>query len=237
MLQYQNLETNFTEGLGLARRPVAVTFCDAPPQGVTPFSGTVPSGCSFWKLAAEGRVFYTVNADHYNCPIGSYTHSVPLPPERTAELEQTLGLMSQIGYLRMEEIPQVLRLPQAPRYVVYAPLGATPVEPAVVLFSGKPASLMLLVEAATRAGAASSLPLLARPTCMAIPAAMATGVVSSAGCIGNRVYTSIGEDEIYTAVPASALEAVARELETIRAANATLAAYHRERRQSLSRIP
>ena len=54
---------------------------------------------------------------------------------------------------------------------------------------------MLLEEAAIRAGVASKLPLLARPTCMAIPAAMAHGMVTSAGCIGNRVYTNIGDDE------------------------------------------
>ena len=236
MLLYQNLETQFTEGLGLTRRPVAVTFCDAPPQGVTPFAGTAPSGCTFWKLAAEGSVFFTVNADHYNCPIGSFTQNVQLPEERGGELQQTLGLMSDIGYVRMEEVPQIFRLTQAPGCVVYAPLADTPLAPAVVLFAGRPASLMLLVEAATRAGVASSLPLLARPTCMAIPAALASGVVSSAGCIGNRVYTGIGDDELYTAAPAASLEAVARELETIRAANATLRDYHSGRRQSLSQI-
>jgi len=25
-----------------------------------------PSGCSFWRLAASGRTFYTVPGDHYN---------------------------------------------------------------------------------------------------------------------------------------------------------------------------
>ena len=35
------------------------------------FTGTESS--SFWLLAAEGRTFHTVWADHHNCPIGSYT--------------------------------------------------------------------------------------------------------------------------------------------------------------------
>ena len=41
---------------------------------------------------------------------------------------------------------------------------------------------------------------------MAIPAAMAHGMVTSAGCIGNRVYTDIGDDELYSAIPGTALE-------------------------------
>ncbi len=88
--------------------------------------------------------------------------------------------------------------------------GDTTVDPDVVLFAAAPGKLMLLEEAAMRAGVASKLPLLARPTCMAIPAAMAHGMVTSAGCIGNRVYTNIGDDELYAAIPGSALELVAR---------------------------
>ena len=52
---------------------------------------------------------------------------------------------------------------------------------------------MLLVEAAEAAGVGPQVPLLGRPTCMAIPAALAHGVVASTGCIGNRVYTDLGE--------------------------------------------
>jgi len=40
--------------------PVAVAFLDSEPAGVSKYEGTQPSGCSFWRLAAEGRTFYTV---------------------------------------------------------------------------------------------------------------------------------------------------------------------------------
>jgi uncharacterized protein (DUF169 family) len=69
---------------------------------------------------------------------------------------------------------------------------------------------------------------------MSIPAALANGVVSSAGCIGNRVYTGIGEDELYVAVPGSALERVAGALATVEAANRTLTDYHQARRSEIS---
>lgn len=82
--------------LALDRAPVAVTFCDAEPTHVRKFAGHVPSGCSFWKLAANAPPFYTVPSDHYNCPIGSYTHAIALPKERENELTGVLGYMTQI---------------------------------------------------------------------------------------------------------------------------------------------
>jgi uncharacterized protein (DUF169 family) len=233
MGDYERLERLFIEKLGLERRPIAISLRDQAPPGVAQYEGTQPSGCSFWRLAAGGQVFYTVPADHYNCPIGSYTHGIDLPQDRRPELEQALGLMSGIGYLRMEEVPAIPRLPRAPGVVIYAPLGKAPLDPDVVMFAGRPAGVMLLQEAALRAGALANLPMLARPTCMAIPAALAAGVVASAGCIGNRVYTGLDDDELYVAVPGKDLLRVAEEIEVIAAANDRLADYHRGRRAVL----
>jgi len=142
--------------------------------------------------------------------------------------------MTGIGYIKMEEIPQIPRLPQTPGVVLYAPLGDTPVDPDVVLFAGRPGRIVLLQEAALRAGLGTQVPLLGRPTCMALPAALAQGVVVSTGCIGNRVYTDLGEDELYVAVPGKDLVRIADEVETIAAANAKLSEYHRGRRQGLA---
>ena len=229
MSDLASIEQQLTELLHLSRRPVAIAFRDAPPVGVSPLRGAQPSGCSFWRLAADGQVFYTVPSDHYNCPIGSYTHNIALPPEREAELTGTLGLMVDIGYLKMEEVPGVPRLPRTPAFTVYAPLSLSPVAPDAVIVAGKPSSLMLLHEAAARA-ARPVQPLLGRPTCMAIPAALPGGVASSLGCIGNRTYTDIGDDQFYTVVSGADLEAIAGQLETIASANATLAEFHRGRR-------
>jgi uncharacterized protein (DUF169 family) len=234
MPDYQALENQFQRVLNLSRRPVAVAFCGEAPAKTEQFSGSEPAGCSFWRLAAEGRSFSTAPADHYNCPVGSYTHHIALPEDRAQELPSILGTMTSLGYLKMEEVPGIPVLPESPKNIVYAPLGETSTDPDVVLFVLAPGKLMLLEEAALRAGAASKLPLLARPTCMAIPAALANGMVTSAGCIGNRVYTRIGEDELYAALPGRALEAVAAELDTIASANATLAEFHRARQRQLS---
>jgi uncharacterized protein (DUF169 family) len=234
MSDWASVEQRLQEVLGLTRRPVALAFRDEPPEGPSPFAGSEPSSCSFWRIAAQGKSFYTVPSDHYNCPVGSYTHNVPLPEERAHELDDTLGLMSQIGYVRMEEVPSIPRLPKTPGAIVYAPLGEMPVDPDVVLLSGRAGKMMLLYEAAMRAGVAAQLPLLGRPTCMALPAALAHGVVVSTGCIGNRVYTDIGEDEIYIVIPGKDLPRLQQELDVIAGANATLADYHQQRRQELA---
>ena len=234
MSTWAHRERRITAGSGITRRPTAVAFRDTAPAGVPRLEGTQPSGCSFWRLAAGGRVFYTVAADHHNCPIGSYTHGIDLPPARTGELEPTLALMSKIGYVRREEVPGIPRLPHAPGVVVYAPLGDTPVDPDVVLVAGRPARVMLLLEAAGRAGVAAQNSMLGRPTCMALPAALAGGALASTACIGNRMYTDLGDDELYVAIAGRDVARIADALDMIAAANETLAGYHRERRATLA---
>ncbi|HYA39643.1 MAG TPA: hypothetical protein VEI74_15365, partial [Candidatus Methylomirabilis sp.] len=80
----------------------------------------------------------------------------------------------------------------------------------------------------------AQVPLFGRPTCMTLPAALAHGVVASTGCIGNRVYTDLGADEMYVAVPGRDLPRMAEEVQTIAVANTTLSEYHRGRRQTLA---
>jgi uncharacterized protein (DUF169 family) len=234
MTDYKEMESQLAERLGLERRPIAIAFRETAPPDVSKFEGTEPSGCSYWRLAAEGRTFYTVASDHHNCPIGAYTHNIPLLADRAHELEQMLGFMTSIGYVRMEEVPGIPRLSSTPAVVVYAPLGETPVDPDVVLFSGRPGKLMLLQEAALRAGVVSQLNTLSRPTCMALPAALAMGMVASTGCIGNRVYTGIDDDDFYVAIRGMDVPRILAEAETIVSANLTLLQYHRDRRHLLA---
>jgi uncharacterized protein (DUF169 family) len=237
MSDYPRIEHDLMVQMSLKDRPVAVTAMDAPPEGIEKFKGVQPSGCSFWRLASQGRTFYTVADDHYNCPIGSHTHNLPLPAARAHELNETLGFMTGIGYIRMEEVPSLPRLPKTPGVVVYSPLAKTPVEPDVVLFWGPPGRVLLLQEAAIRSDvAAAQLSTLGRPTCMVVPAALAHGVVASAGCIGNRVYTGLDECDLYVAVPGRDLLRVAGEIATISMANNTLLMYHQDRKRQLTGV-
>src|SRR5271157_5124840 len=195
--KWQELEREIAAVVKLGRRPVAVAYLDEEPTGIKKFEGSQPSGCSFWRLAAEGNTFYTIPENHFNCAVGAYTHNIPLSAEREKETEQTLKMMFELGYVQPEEVPQIPRLAKGPKAVFYSPLGEAPAVPDVVLIACKPGGAMLLQEAANRAGVSSGAPALGRPTCMALPASLQHGAITSLGCIGNRVYTGLGEDELY----------------------------------------
>jgi uncharacterized protein (DUF169 family) len=91
---------------------------------------------------------------------------------------------------------------------------------------------MLLEEAAQAAGVGGSAPQMGRPTCAALPATMSGGqAVSSLGCIGNRVYTELPDDEFYMALPGKHVAAVTAKLAGIVNANRELEKFHQARRK------
>jgi hypothetical protein len=69
---------------------------------------------------------------------------------------------------------------------------------------------------------------------MALPAALETGAILSLGCIGNRTYTGLGEDELYFVVRGRDLAALADSLEVVVRANQVLEQYAEGRRAKLA---
>ena len=230
------LEERIAGAVKLPRRAVAVAFLQEVPGGMEKFQGTVPSSCSFWRLAAAGKSFYTVPENHFNCAVGAYTHNVPLSPAREKETAEMLQMMFDLSYVKPEEVPQIPRLAQTPAAIAYAPLGEAIFAPDVVLFACKPSGAMLLNEAIGRAGIASGAPALGRPTCMALPAALQGGSILSLGCIGNRVYTGLSEDELYIVVRGKDLEGLAEALDVITDANNTMQEFAQGRRSALASV-
>jgi uncharacterized protein (DUF169 family) len=104
----------------------------------------------------------------------------------------------------------------------------------VVLVRGKARQLMIVAEAALAAGIVPGTTM-GRPACAMIAQAMqAHQGVTSLGCIGNRVYTRISDDEMYFAIPGNKLEALTAQLETMVKANEALQEFHEQRRATLS---
>jgi len=69
-----------------------------------------------------------------------------------------------------------------------------------------------------------------RPTCAMLPETMqADRATISFGCIGNRVYTGLGDDELYVALPGQRVSEVVSKLATIVKANRELEEFHRGR--------
>ncbi|MBI3823383.1 MAG: DUF169 domain-containing protein [Planctomycetes bacterium] len=218
------------ELLALKTAPVAVAFLAKAPANVPRASAAGPSSCTYWKRAAEGQTFYTEAADQLNCPIGAYTHGVDMPAAQQQELQGVVATMVSLGYLRMAEVPGIPKRDQPFGVAVYAPLKKTPVEPDVILVTGNARQMMLLEEAAQSAGVGGGAPLMGRPTCAALPAAMKSQKgIASLGCIGNRVYTEMSDDELYYALPGKHLAAVVGKLAEIVNANRELEKYHRAR--------
>ncbi len=69
-----------------------------------------------------------------------------------------------------------------------------------------------------------------------LPASLQHGAILSLGCMGNRVYTGLGEDEMYLVLRGKDLPAVAGALGIITNANAALNDYAKGRRQELATI-
>ena len=223
------------ELLGLKWPPLAITFRDAPPEGVPRIESVAPAGCSYWKVAVDGHVFYTEAADHYNCPVGAHTHGIELPAGRREELNGLMGMMLELKYVQEEEIATIPRRAGTFGVAVYAPWSLSPCEPDAVIVQGSAKQIMLLWEAARAAGIHGTGEMMGRPTCAMIPATIQRGRATiSLGCIGNRVYNEVADDQLYVALPAPRMNEVIKHLETVVEANRQLERFHRERLASVS---
>ncbi len=216
--------------LRLQRQAVAVKYQPDPPDDIPRISKSALSGCTYWKLAAEGQTFYTVAADHLGCPVGAHTHGVEMPESTAKELEGMLDTMVELRYLSMDEVPGIPTLQGEFGVAIYAPLASAAFEPDVVLVSGTARQMMLLAEAAHAAGVATNASMVGRPTCAALPAVMQTGATATnLGCIGNRVYTGLDDDQLYFVIAGPQLKTVVNQLETIVKANHELKQFHQGR--------
>ena len=69
-----------------------------------------------------------------------------------------------------------------------------------------------------------------RPTCAILPESLQSGLATASfGCIGNRVYTGLGDDEGYYAIPGGKVPEVANQLAAIVEANHQLYHFHKDR--------
>lgn len=233
MMDYSIYEDKFSEVLGLSRRPVVLAFRNTPPVGVPKFAGSEPSSCSFWRLAANGMTFYTVPHDHCNCILGSYMFNCGVPAERDQEFKSTVSQLTDSGYLKEGELSSIPRIPKAPKAILFSSLGNTPIDPDLVVFVTKPMSAMILQEAAMRTGIEMKPSSLGKPACLSLPTALTDGMVTSGGCLGNRIYAELGDDELYVIIAGRFLQKIAEAIQGIVDSNFKLREYHRERRRAL----
>jgi uncharacterized protein (DUF169 family) len=211
---------------------VALSFMQRPPALLPRVNHSLPAGCAYWKYASEGHSFYTTPEDHYSCPVGAFTHGVTLPDTQKSELKDLVGTMIKLEYLQGDEVASIPHRHEPLAIAVYAPLEDAPFAPDVVIVRGNVRQMMLISEAARSVGVFNGADILGRPACAMISHATDTGnAVASFACIGNRVYTNLGDHELYVTIPGEALARVLERLEAILGANTQLEAYHRQRNQ------
>jgi uncharacterized protein (DUF169 family) len=223
--------------LNLANAPVAVAFLDAPPPGLERVDRPAPAGCAYWKRASEGVSFFTTAEDHQNCPIGAYTHGVQLTEAKGAELQSMLGTMIELKYIKADEVPRFPHRPEPMKVAAYAPLASAPFAADVVIFRGDVRQIMLLLEAAMAAGIFEPGSVMGRPACAMLPRSISgsTGV-ASVGCIGNRVYTGLGDNEMYLSIVGPDVPRLMTSLDAVLHANDELEKFHRQRAAALSAL-
>ncbi len=222
--------TVFQTTLNLQHPPISVTFCDEIPKGISRIEQRPPAGCTFWKLATT-KVFYATPEDHFGCPIGATVHGLSLPTDEAQRLDEMGTMMTQLGYLRSESLSQLPRLQRPWAAILYAPLDQAPQPPDVVIVMATARPMMLLLEA-VEAASLPVLPVSGRPACHMIPTVHHSNqCATNLGCIGNRVYTQLADNEFYLAFPGRFADSIAEKLSVIRHANEQLEKFHCGRRQ------
>jgi uncharacterized protein (DUF169 family) len=192
--------------LSLRNPPIALSFVDAPPDGMAQATKPVPSACTFWRQAEQGT-FYAAAAQHFNCPVGSMVMGFELPAEVGEQLGGLVQSMCDAQYLSMDEAAKIPTVGRASAGIVYGPLREFPLDPDLVVLWVNVAQAMLYTEAAGRAAwTAAPMDVTGRPGCAALPRALADGQPGmSLGCAGMRTFTEVGDDLNLAAIPGSAL--------------------------------
>src|SRR5262249_34096388 len=136
--------------LDLSLPPIAISFSERIPAGVTSFDGVVPAGCVFLQLAAT-RTVVASTQDHELCAIGGHTHHMAqASASHQDELKQALEAMSRLDYVRPEEVAAIPVLQREVKHVIYGPLADFPLDPEVVVLFAHARQGLILSEAAAR---------------------------------------------------------------------------------------
>jgi uncharacterized protein (DUF169 family) len=226
---WSQLASDLASTLHLASPPLAITFSDAPPDGVEPFdeakpdalpdgrTGRVPAGCVFWMKAAD-RTFSTVAEDHGNCSVGSVTHGFKTLEEVAGNSD--VAALLESGWVTMDVVPQIPVVHDKPAAVTYGPLADTPVDPDVVFLRVTGRQLMVLSDAIP------GLRIEGKPQCHIVAVAKEEQVpAASVGCALSRVRTGMPPTEMTCALPASQLPEIVELIKRHSDADAAVARY------------
>lgn len=235
MKDYSELAARLTAALRLSYDPVALSFHDEAPADVERFAATVPAGCSFWEQGTQ-KTFVTTTNDHALCAIGVHTHNLSdAPATQPQELQDALGAMMGLDYVREAEVQALPVMPRQHRHVIYGPLAEHPVGADVVLLFCNGRQGLVLTEALHRVDGAP-IPAMGRPACALVPQVILQAkAAASLGCCGARAYLpALSDDITLWGLPGEKLSDYVAEVETLAKANDVLTTFHERRRNDIA---
>lgn len=209
--------------------PIGIAFLPSGETGAARFAGlrpapnaagrtrAVPAGCVFWMKAQQG-VFATIDADHANCSVGSYTHGFMSLAEAAARDDVAAILESAwVDEASMAALP---RVPIKPEQILYGPLAEMPVAPDVVLLRISALALMVLRDALP------GMRIEGKPQCHIVAIAKESGeVAASVGCALSRARTGMTSEEMTCALPAAKLASLVSAIEAAAELDRAMARY------------
>jgi uncharacterized protein (DUF169 family) len=156
-------------------------------------TGAVSAPCVFWRLGAE-RVFATLEPDHGNCSVGSYTHGFKQLDEIASKAD--VGALVSSGWVGEADFPHVPAVKEKPGSIVYGPLAALPIDPEVVFLWLNAKQAMVLDDAL------GGVRFEGKPQCHILAIAKEGGEPAiSVGCMLSRVRTGMTNNEMSCAIP------------------------------------
>lgn len=227
---YAALATELSDLLRLSVPPIGIAFRDTvetpgvdridgprPAPTSDGRTGAVPAPCVFWTLATE-KVFSTLEEDHANCSVGSYTHGFKTLAEVASK--EDVGALVKSGWVGEADFPHVPAVKNKPASIVYGPLDRLPVAPDIVFLRVNAKQAMVLDDAL------GGVRFEVKPQCHVLAIAKdGQETAVSVGCMLSRVRTGMSNNEMSCAIPATKLgetvAALRRNAETER----TVAAY------------
>lgn len=222
---YAALAAELREFLHLTVPPIGIAFRDEtstpgveriggprPEPTKDGRTGPVSAPCVFWILGT-GRVFSTLEEDHANCSVGSYTHGFKSLEEVASKND--IAALTQSGWVGEADFPRVPAVKDKPESIVYGPLDAMPVAPDVVFLRLNARQAMVLDDAL------GGVRFEGKPQCHVLAIAKDGGETAiSIGCMLSRVRTGMSNNEMSCAIPVAKLgetvEALKRNAETER---------------------
>ncbi len=224
--ELEQVSKELQQDLELSAPPIQITYLEEAPSGVPEHPGGAPSVCTFFAAGRSNPFFASIRA-HEDCEIGAFVLGLPPQGPLGDRLTSTVGMMQREGYLRPGDEGKIVRNPKAPNFVAYGPLGSLPMAPTAVLMFANPKSAMLALEAAPE-----SVPVNGRPMCSLVPTLNhGAPVALSVGCIGSRIYTSMGDDTMLVGVRGDYLERFVAEVRKIHRANEIVGAENTRRKE------